>query len=226
MFKEQHQRIVISLLFAGLIHSILFLFLTTGKKAFHIEFMEEPQSLSVSLDSIYIASSKTTAQKPKKAKMLKKKAIPLKSQKTNENNNIDFSTKTKPQPKTERPAPTTELYHDTTIDKPLNTQAFNNNPALNRAKLITKLRKDLKQYFYYPSIARRKNIQGTVLLGFGINQTGIIHDIHVIKSSGHIVLDLAAEDSIQKLHKVNWEKGMFAKSDINLELPIIYELME
>lgn len=226
MLKGQHQPIIISLVLAGLIHSILFLFLMTGKKALHIEFMDEPQSLSVSLDSIYIASTKTTAQKPKKVKMIKKKSIPLKNQNTNENKIIDFSTKTKTQSKTERSALSNELYQDTTIDNPLNTQDLHNNPALNRAKLITKLRKDLKQYFYYPSVAQRKNIQGTVLLGFGINQTGIIHDIHIIQSSGHVILDLAAEDSIQKLHKVNWEKGMFAQADINLELPIIYELME
>jgi len=95
-----------------------------------------------------------------------------------------------------------------------------------RAKVIARLRNDLKQFFYYPNLAKRKQIQGTVRLGFGISQTGMIYDIRVVKTSGYAILDLAAEHSMQQLHKVNWTNGLFAKADIALELPITYKLVE
>lgn len=225
MLKIQHQRFVISLVLAILIHALLLLLITNEKKQLNIEFSEQSPSMSVSLDALYIASTNINSQKYNKKLAnptiteINKKLI----KKSKKNNIVE---KAPLLVNTDTITPSNLGKIDDEVTELQNTQFHESKMALNRAKIIANLRKDLKQFFYYPRIARRKNIQGTVLLGFGINRTGEIHDIHVIKSSGHISLDLAAEDSMQKLHKVNWAKGMLAKSDISLELPVIYELME
>ena len=99
-------------------------------------------------------------------------------------------------------------------------------PALNRARIIARLRDDLSQYFYYPPLARRNGMQGTVLIGFGISGHGTIHDVHIVKSSGHAILDLAAEDAMQRLVKLSWYAALMHGKDMDLELPVIFRLTE
>lgn len=45
----------------------------------------------------------------------------------------------------------------------------------------------------YPEQARRRQLHGELLLTVGLNRDGSIHSIEVIKSSGHALLDAAAE---------------------------------
>jgi TonB family protein len=99
-------------------------------------------------------------------------------------------------------------------------------PAMNRARVLSKIRHDLTQYFYYPPLARRKGLQGTVLLGFGISGQGAIHDIRVVKSSGYAILDLAAQDAMQRLEKLSWYAATLHGKDMDLELPVIFRLTE
>ena len=101
-----------------------------------------------------------------------------------------------------------------------------NTPAMNRARVLSKIRHDLTQYFYYPPLARRKGLQGTVLLGFGISGQGAIHDIRVVKSSGYAILDLAAQDAMQRLEKLSWYAATLHGKDMDLELPVIFLLTE
>jgi protein TonB len=97
---------------------------------------------------------------------------------------------------------------------------------MNRARILSQIRHDLSQYFYYPLHARRKGMQGTVLLGFGISGQGAIRDIRVVKSSGYAILDLAAQDAMQRLKKLSWYAASLHGKDMNLELPIIFRLTE
>jgi TonB family protein len=99
-------------------------------------------------------------------------------------------------------------------------------PAMNRARVLSRIRHDLAQYFYYPPLARRQGMQGTVLLGFGISGQGAIHNIRVVKSSGFAILDLAAQDAMQRLEKLSWYATAIPDRDMNLELPIIFRLTE
>jgi TonB family protein len=227
MKKPQQQRIMISLVLALLIHALLLLVLTPNKQEVAIEFADERPSMSVTLDAVNIAATVVKTD----IAIIKKK-VKHKNQtrsKVSAKNNLSYRQTIKPgvTNKSERLTRATE---NTPIKKkfePTDNNKQKNISAINRAKLLTRLSKEIReQYFIYPIIAQRNNIQGTVLLGFGIKQTGIIHDIHIIKSSGHAILDLAAEQSMKQLHSVNWTKGMFAKTDIALELPIIYKLVE
>ncbi len=129
------------------------------------------------------------------------------------------------------PAETTKIQK-TTITAPHASPAarhkLTENPAaarLNMSRVISRVQRDLKQYFYYPRLARRKDIQGTVILGFAINLRGTLVNIHVVKSSGFAILDMAAEDALLKLHHLDGYEDWQADNHF-LELPVIYRLTE
>lgn len=114
---------------------------------------------------------------------------------------------------------------DTPPSPPAQPQTETDNPASsnNHSRVISQLRHKLKQYFYYPRLARRKNIQGAVVLGFAIDPRGTLTNIRVIKSSGFAILDMAAEDALLKLDHL--DDNQYGQTD-NLELPVIYKLTE
>jgi TonB family protein len=97
---------------------------------------------------------------------------------------------------------------------------------MNRARIVSQIRHDLSPYFYYPPLARRKGLQGTVLLSFGISGQGNIHDIRIVKSSGYAILDLAAQDAMQRLDKLSWYAVLMHGNNMDLELPVIFRLTE
>jgi len=99
-------------------------------------------------------------------------------------------------------------------------------PALNRARIITRLRRDLEQYFTYPPLARRRNLQGTVLLAFDVTNEGRIERIGIRKSSGYAILDLAAREAMRRLARLDWLAGKLERDRMNIELPVIYKLTE
>jgi TonB family protein len=98
--------------------------------------------------------------------------------------------------------------------------------SMNRARILRQIRHDLTQYFYYPPHARRKGMQGTVLLSFGISGQGAVHDIRIVKSSGYAILDLAAQDAMQRLDKLSWYATLMHGKNMDLELPVIFRLTE
>ena len=99
-------------------------------------------------------------------------------------------------------------------------------PSMNRARILSQIRHDLSQYFYYPPHARRKGMQGTVLLSFGISGQGAVHDIRIVKSSGYAILDLAAQDAMRRLDKLSWYAALMHGKNMDLELPVIFRLTE
>ncbi len=114
--------------------------------------------------------------------------------------------------------------------------AVNRRPAekpaarINRNRVVSRLQQELKQYFYYPRLAQRRNIQGTVILGFAINLQGTLTNIRIVKSSGFAILDMAAEDALQKLQQLDWDqdrdKRYLQRDNSNIKLPVIYKLTE
>ncbi|HEB56254.1 MAG TPA: energy transducer TonB [Gammaproteobacteria bacterium] len=94
------------------------------------------------------------------------------------------------------------------------------------SRVISRLQQDLKQYFYYPRLAQRRNIQGSVVLGFAISQQGKINHIRIIKSSGFAILDFAAEDALRQLNQLHWEQDYLQRNNQQIALPVIYQLTE
>ncbi len=130
-----------------------------------------------------------------------------------------------------KPAETTVTKKTTiTAAQPFHTayykQARKPIARISLSRIISRLQHDLKQYFYYPRLARRENIQGAVILGFAINLQGEIKNIHLVKSSGFAILDDAAEDALRQLDRLNWEQDYLQRDNRHIELPVIYKLTE
>ena len=75
----------------------------------------------------------------------------------------------------------------------------------------------------YPRRARKKGLEGTVVLKVLVDENGKVKDLQLLRSSGHVLLDKAAEASVKK-----W---LFAPGAINgapaqmwVKVPIRFEL--
>ena len=99
-------------------------------------------------------------------------------------------------------------------------------PALNRARIIARINQDYQQYFYYPKLARRRNIQGTVVLALGIGPQGTVNTVQVAKSSGYSMLDDAATDAMQQLRNGRQQTYRHAANATNINFHVKYQLME
>jgi len=93
-------------------------------------------------------------------------------------------------------------------------------PAIAKSRVLAWLNHEIKKYFYYPGTARRRNLEGTVILRFQVKQTGQITNTSVAQSSGAGILDRAALASLHKLGIVTLPLG----ENLDLKLPIIYRL--
>lgn len=76
----------------------------------------------------------------------------------------------------------------------------------------------LAQHLYYPQEAVARGIEGEVRLILTVRDDGSIADVHVGVSSGHAVLDKAAERAAWTMGKVNWAHSR------ELILPVIFRL--
>ncbi len=140
----------------------------------------------------------------------------------------DPALKSVPTPASTRPVKTLAHKQMTPRQTSLTTSHPLTNEAVSESshpQVISRLRDKLKQYFYYPRLAQRKNIQGTVVIGFAINLRGTLTNIRVVKSSGFAILDMAAEDALLKLHHLDGNQNWQADNR-DLELPVIYKLTE
>lgn len=96
--------------------------------------------------------------------------------------------------------------------------------AAARVFVADHLRSDIARYFTYPTLARRKGWQGTVLLGFEISAQGRIQAVHVKHSSGHGLLDRSAVRALEQVGHIEGFADRFALRLYNLDLPVVYRL--
>jgi protein TonB len=66
-----------------------------------------------------------------------------------------------------------------------------------RPVLIDRIKDAIQGSVSYPRLARKRGLEGTVLAGFSIDETGFPQDIRVLKSSGHRILDREVKRVIQ-----------------------------
>jgi len=97
---------------------------------------------------------------------------------------------------------------------------------VNSAAVIAVLREELSKYFYYPASAQRKSWEGMVVLSFTIMPDGVIHEIHVNKSSGYDVLDDAAIEALTEV-RGHEELALAVNGNSHQQLlPVTYRLTE
>jgi len=91
------------------------------------------------------------------------------------------------------------------------------------ALLLSQIRKQIKKHFVYPRMARRMGWQGEVLLSFSVDSVGLIHTVHIKKSSGYALLDDSARTALSSIGTIKLENSISVNS-WQLEIPIIYRL--
>ena len=87
---------------------------------------------------------------------------------------------------------------------------------------IANLRKRILERKIYPQAARRRNIEGVVLIFLELDTSGEPIELRVIRSSGSRILDNAALSLIKKV--LPYEHGLERK--LSVEIPIRYSLTE
>jgi protein TonB len=87
---------------------------------------------------------------------------------------------------------------------------------------IADLRSKILKKKIYPQAARRRNIEGVVLVFLELNESGELVDLHVIESSGSKILDSAALSLIKKV--LPHEHGL--NENLAVEIPVRYTLSD
>jgi protein TonB len=95
-----------------------------------------------------------------------------------------------------------------------------------RAYLRSRLLANLANYFYYPALARRNGWEGTVLLGLRVEPDGQLDKIRLERSSGYAVLDNSALNSLKRIGKLVEARAWLEGHSIDMQLPVIYRLIE
>ena len=208
------RRLLILLGISLLLHGMLLIHWPTSNPV--LEFGYQRQNLSVNLEPIEVIGQQQQIQKKALSKSNTTITTPPVLKKP--------TTKAQTDPRRKNTQQTTVA--DNNMDKEREVTPEVTAPGINRAYIVSQIRQDLSQYFYYPPHARRKGIQGTVLLSFGISGQGAIHDIRIVKSSGYAILDLAAQDAMQRLERLNWYAALMHGKNMDLELPVIFRLTE
>jgi len=100
-----------------------------------------------------------------------------------------------------------------------NTEAAAMTSAVQEARPLYRLNPSPR----YPTVARRRGLQGDVVLEVLIDRHGNVGDLRVWKSSGHPILDRAAMDSVKKWSFV---PGMRGKEPLKMwvRIPIQFKL--
>lgn len=209
------RRLLILLGISVLIHAVLLFNWSTTNPL--LEFDYQLQNLTLNLEPIEVSGQKQQPQKKaanRQQSQSAKIATPMPDKPTT-------TVRTTPPGTTAQEA---SVANNTPDEQQTVSKATTS--SMNRARILSQIRHDLSQYFYYPPHARRKGMQGTVLLSFGISGQGTVHDIRIVKSSGYAILDMAAQDAMQRLDRLKWYAALMHGKDMDLELPVIFRLTE
>jgi len=99
-------------------------------------------------------------------------------------------------------------------------------PAIRGAAVRARLENALRAHFSYPYVARRNGWQGETDLGLHIGADGRISDVHVVKSSGHRMLDRAALNSARHIKVLPELVDLLYGRALDLVLPVRFRLYD
>jgi protein TonB len=89
--------------------------------------------------------------------------------------------------------------------------------------LSTALRVKIEQARRYPPVARTNRWQGQVLVQFSVRHDGYLVDPRVESSSGHLLLDQAALETVREASPVLLQHPL-GRSFVVVSLPLTYQL--
>jgi periplasmic protein TonB len=96
-------------------------------------------------------------------------------------------------------------------------------PAENTRLHVSVPRFDLNPPIVYPAPARRRNLEGTVLLDVFVTAHGLPAQVNVARSSGHAVLDNSAVDAVRRWRFEPARRGETAV-EMWVQVPVRYAL--
>mgnify|MGYP005839882083 FL=1 len=89
---------------------------------------------------------------------------------------------------------------------------------------LAKVRSLLERNKIYPSQARSRNEQGTVVVRFTISADGRIAGISLSRSSGSSILDQAAQETVNKVGRFPPIPAEVQKNSLTVQVPLAYRL--
>jgi len=95
-----------------------------------------------------------------------------------------------------------------------------------RSDILSSLSQAFTPYFRYPQLARRRGWQGVVELGVHINADGRLSRIWIKRSSGHRILDKAAEKSLYQVTTIPNINNIINGHGLEMVLPVEYRLID
>jgi len=105
------------------------------------------------------------------------------------------------------------------IEKFVQHSYSENKPAApDYSSIFEGLYKRIMAYKIYPNAARRKGLEGIVLISLILDRNGNLLEVNIKQSSGHKVLDRAALSLVKKV--VPYEHNL--EKDITIEIPVKY----
>jgi len=94
-------------------------------------------------------------------------------------------------------------------------------PSRDLLEVVEGLRKSIMEHQVYPPSARKRSLQGIVILWLELDASGNLVELRVIRSSGHPILDRAAQALVKKV--VPYKHG--TGNSVSVEIPIKYSLV-
>ena len=159
---------------------------------------------------------KPKSKKRRKPKKAIKKRVPKKVASKPQKNFTPPSqpspsiSETKPQKVVSRPTPSSKVSSEPKISyRRFYIQTF-----------LDQIEEAIRRHTHYPRIARRTHKEGVVELCFTLQPSGEVIHLHIMKSSGHKILDRAAKKTILQAAK----EFPHPKKAVDLQIPIEYRL--
>jgi protein TonB len=90
---------------------------------------------------------------------------------------------------------------------------------------LQQVRRLLEQQKHYPPAARRQHLEGVVVLRFTIAASGRVESINLSRSSGHGILDSAAQEALKRVDKFPPLPADLGRQTITIEVPLAFRLV-
>ncbi|MEW6386375.1 MAG: TonB family protein [Thermodesulfobacteriota bacterium] len=91
---------------------------------------------------------------------------------------------------------------------------------------LAQVRRLLEQHKNYPSLARRRHQQGVVVLSFTIGAGGQIESAGLRKSSGHMLLDQAAQETLRRVQRFPPLPPALGRTRLTIQVPLAFHLRD
>jgi protein TonB len=89
---------------------------------------------------------------------------------------------------------------------------------------LREIRRLLEKHKDYPWMARRRQLQGVVAVVFTIGSGGQIEAARISRSSGHALLDRAAQDTVRRVGRFPPLPAALNRQKLTIEVPLAFRL--